>query len=381
MTKFRGRRDLRPVSRRDFVKGALAGSVGVATHATGIIAATPPRWPEYVIRRELNELFIRVTAVGYAETPTGYLKPHQSTRDRFLVFTLPPQHFAETALTPTEIPVVLDESALAAIQLSASAASKLVFRTPRWRWLRLAWDELLAWHEFELLVPDLSATGQKYDLEVSEALPRLSTRIEIPWGVQLSPSVSGAAAQSKYAFTNPARLRITGAWTELWTTALEQRSRADGAAQPLAMEVLSARGFERTGTTGSENDGDLVVTYRNREGQVFPPEPTPLNNYDRITLATSLSRRFPYTGRVGPPPKESALVSYQPSNSCVSACYAEGRILSVSQMRLSARGGWLQLDGNWDPFPGCALSGWVHSTSLYLRTIRCGLSKPARTVS
>jgi len=356
------------LSRRSFFSFALALSGAVPFLRVGNARALdlpppPGGWPEYYIRRSRDELLLRVTAVGYTESRAQrILAPRSAASSRFLVFTLPPQHFAETALTPTEIPVSFDETALQNIKLLPSAPSRLVFRVPHRRALRLTADDLLAWHHFELVLPDLQTTGQKYDLEVDESGPVPSTRVEIPWGIQLSPA-SDTAPRSSYTFTDPLLVRTEGQWAELWTTGLTTK-RPSGAARSIPMEVLSARGFERTGTTGTAQDGNLVITYQNRAGQTFPDEPTPLNNYDRMSLATSLSRRFPYTGVVGPPPVESALLKYEPSNLCVSACYAEGRTIGVSQLRLSTRGGWLQLDGKWDPFPGCALSGWVHSASL-----------------
>lgn len=354
------------LSRRSLLKFTMALSGALpflkASHISAVAAPVPTKWPEYFIRLSRNELFLRVTAVGYRESAArDALVPRSSTGNLSLIFTFPPQHFAETALSLTEIPVSVSEDLLRSITLLPSAASRVVFHIPHRRRLRLASIDLLAWDNFELVLPNLDTAADKYEFEVVESDPVQSTRLEIPWGIQLSP-LSKAVDGASFTFSAPLHLREAGEWVELWTTALVDKRRAQSRSTP--MEVLAARGFEKIGSTGTIEDGNLVISYRDRAGQIFPTEPTPLNNYDRMGLASSLSRRFPYSGRVGPPPIESARLSYQPSNLCVSACYAEGRYVEVSQLRLSMRGGWLRLDGKWDPFPGCALSGWVHSASL-----------------
>jgi hypothetical protein len=360
---------LSTITRRSFLRyGVLLPSTtplflrAAEALAHDLPAASSNTWPEYVIRRERDELFLRVHAVGYAEL-SGRLVPIRRARDHFLIFSISPQHFAEKALPISEIPPVFGEDKLQSIELLPSAQSKLVFRTPPRKQVALTLEGLLAWHQFELVLPDLDNAGQPYDLEASEFENQPTTRIEMPWGVELSP-VPEKMAATQFGFTDPFRLRASGAWSELWTAALVDR-RAGRSSGPVGMEVLSVRGFERISTSGSVDQGNLVVSYQNHNAQAFPTESTPLSDYDRIDIASSLSRRFPYTGQVGPPPIESALISYpQENNACVSACFAPGRTVAASQFRISARGGWLQLDGKWDPFPGCALSGWVHSASL-----------------
>ncbi len=127
-----------------------------------------------------------------------------------------------------------------------------------------------------------------------------------------------------------------------------------------------------------------MVGYRNAPGTVFPEQPgkpTPLRNRDRIEIATSLSRRFPYTGRPGAQQRESGIVNYE--NFCVSACFAEGRTANVEQFRLSARGGSLELDSTWTAFPGCALTGWTHTATLgrdhHVKLVRAGFLYPFGT--
>ncbi|MGY8684766.1 hypothetical protein Q2941_44515 [Bradyrhizobium sp. UFLA05-153] len=336
-----------------------------ATEALAAALPSPPaaiQPPEYIIRRERDELFLSLRAVGYRDTGSGHLVPISGAKDRFLIFTLSPQHFAEKALPVAEIPAVFDENSLLSIELLASAQSKLVFRVPHKKRLSLTLEELLAWHDLELVLPDLDRVGQPYDLEIPDSALQYLTTVEMPWGVELSP-VLDPTKPAPLTFSDPSRTLVTGSWTELWTTALMDK-RAEQRTAPVRMEVLSVRGFEKIGASGSVEQGNFVATYQNFTTQAFPSESTPLSDYDRMDIAASLSRRFPYTGIVGPPPIQSGLLSYPQANVCVSACFAPGRTVAATQLRLSARGGWLQLEGKWDPFPGCGLSGWVHSASL-----------------
>jgi hypothetical protein len=363
-----------PITRRAFVKYGvtLSSTAPFTLYASKLWAQdvrAQRRWPKYCLRRERDELFLQMTAVGYVESRhmgCRCLTPSSPQSDLLLVFDVSSQHFAETVLAVTEIPAVFDEQKLRSIQLTPSARSKLVFRVPHRRRLKLTLVDLLGWSNFQLVLPDLNRAGGQYDLEApdSESLP--STRVEMPWGMTLSPA-SGGTDPSNYTFSNSAEARTAGAWAELWTTALTDNRAVDSTA-PLSLEVLSVRGFVRYSVSGGVDAGNLTVTYVNREGEVFPAEPTPLNNYDRIDIAASLSRRFPYTGQVGPPPIDSAVIAYRPTvtdpSVCLNACYAPGRTISASLFRLSARGGWLQLDGNWSPYPGCALSGLVQTASL-----------------
>lgn len=325
------------------------------------------QWPEYILRRERDELYLKLKAVGFREaiiSGSRWLLPLKEGEEQFLVFVFPPQHFAEIALaTDKEIPQVFVESRLTQIRLTPSAPSQVAFRVTRKKPIRLRLENILAWDQFELVLPDLDKAGDPYQLEIGKNETKPTTRIEMPWGIELSPGSKDAAAS--FTFDDPLRVRTVGSWTELWTTSLRRKS-AD-TLQSIPMEVLSVRGFDRKNVEGTVEDGTLVVTYGDRPGMTFPPRPTPLSNYSRIDIANSLSRRFPYTGKITPP-TNTGVIKYEsndPNQSgCIAACYAPGRTVPVKQFRLSARGGWLELEGKWDPFPGCALSGWVHSTSL-----------------
>ena len=360
------------VSRRTFL--GYAAALSFSTNAglrSGVALAQQLQldrtWPKYILRRPRDELFLKLTAIGYREARAAgsrWLAPLDNVKDRYFVFEFAPQHFAEIAIaTDKVIPLVFDESKLAGIRLTPSAPSEVVFKIKSRRRIPLNLDTLLAWHEYDLVLPDLAKLGANYDLEIARTRSPPVTRIEIPWGIELSPAAD--TIPSSFAFDDPIKMRSTGSWTELWSTSLKRKGAK--ASEAISLEVLSVRGFDKKSLEGTPADGTLVVTYGDRPGLNFPPRPTPLSNYSRIDIATSLSRRFPYTGKITPL-TDTGVVKYESDDAaqsgCIAACFAPGRSISASQMRLSARGGWLQLEGKWDPFPGCALSGWVHSTSL-----------------
>ncbi len=364
--------ELRIRSRRTFLELCLLLPTGAALGLKPLMAiagdmAATATWPEYILRRESDELFLKLKAVGFRESRAAgarWLFPVSSVNERYLVFEFPPQHYAEIALpADKEIPQVFDEKSLSQIRLTASAPSQLVFRIGRTRPIRLRLESLLAWDEFELVLPDLDRVAAPYQLDIGDVQATPSTRIELPWGIDLSPAENPAT--SAYTFDEPLRMRVAGIWSELWSTSLRRKSERYSLSIP--MEVLSVRGFDQKSVDGTVDTGTPVVTYADRPGMRFPPSPTPLSNYARIEIATSLSRRFPYTGKVDPL-TSTGVIRYEsddPKQSgCIQACYSPGRTIPVQQLRLSARGGWLQLKGKWDAFPGCALSGWVHSTSL-----------------
>jgi hypothetical protein len=359
--------------RRSFLKAALLGATGVSVTLPGDLSAAGmlfdipgvevSKWPQYVLRRPSDNLYLRLVAVGYTERrflAVRWLVPLDSEPSARLVFSFPPQHFAETAIETAGIPPVMPESLLSSVKLQPSAPSHIVLRDPRRQRIKLSLENLLDWSSLETVLPDKNNAGQdvltqpRYDLEVDPATSPLSTRVELPWGIELTPSRSQRA--ERIAWRHAIRPAAAGSWTPMWTTALA----GTGSKLP-RMEVLSVRGFERGQTTGSEDAGNLVVHYRDKPG-TQGPKLAPLSNYDRLTIATSLSGRFPYTGRVGPPPLQTTLVQY--ASTCASSCYIGERAIPVEQFRLSALGGWLKFDAHWVPAPSCAQVGWVQRTSL-----------------
>ena len=357
------------VTRRQFVGlVVVGGGLSLVSSSGEDIRSTP--WPRFMLARSDDELFIELTARGYKESRfLGYrwLEPVSGFADPRLIFRFPPQHLAESAIQ--NIPASLTESQLAQLSVLPSNPSQLVFRAPRGR-LTLTLTELLAWDHFELLLPSLDDAAARYVLEVPEDATSPVSRVEMPWGVELTPALPRNAAGSlpfKYRWNHAIKPRARSGWHELWTTSLERTDRA-----PDELEVFSVRGFAQASITGSADSGNLRIGVIDRSGTVFPSESplTPsLRNLDRIDIAASLSRRFPYGGRPnGNTPIDTGLIQYDsnafnPGNSCVSVCYADGRTSKVDQFRLSARGGWLQLDGHWVALPGCGLTGWSHSIS------------------
>jgi hypothetical protein len=127
------------ISRRRFLKSSvvLAGSVPFSASLIACWENEPDRdgrWPSYILRRELDELFLQLTAIGYRETRfvgTRHLERVQGFRDPLLVFRLAPQNYAETAIGVQRVPATLPDKVLSSISLFPSRPSKLVFRVPR----------------------------------------------------------------------------------------------------------------------------------------------------------------------------------------------------------------------------------------------------------
>ena len=387
------------ISRRAFLGSGLTAASHAAFPAffarllgpIDQVGSPESTWPQFRLSREEDELFLTVTAIGYRESASGgkrLLEPIKSEDECRLVFTLPPQHYAETAIGVKTIPAKIEEAILSSIALLPSRPSVLVFKVPRNYRLLLTLPSLLAWKDFELLLPDLDRTGSLYDLEIpEEALPRY-TRIEMPWGIDLNPLGRYGSSDPAGDVDHPATSFLwdheireqPGEWKELWNTAVRNSQSPE---QPNQFELLSVRGFLRGVQRGSTFAGDLVVDYTD---DTKDPEPgwlaglgdpvgvsklrptSALTNLDRIMLATSLSRRFPYSGQPGAQPISTGSINYiSPFNSSkklVKNCYEQGRSLSVKQFRLSARGGWLDFDSHWDSAPDCGLTGWSHSSSL-----------------
>lgn len=367
-------------SRRDFLThsivfaGLSAPAVASAVEGKG---GPGEGWPEFLIKREADELFLKVRAIGFrVKSGSGKLRPLHSALDHRLEFTLPPQHFAERAIEISEIPDRFTEALLRLISLTPSRSSALVFRVPA-RAIPLRIDELLDWSNFELLLPDVAHAGALYDLEIPRIVDEAFSRIELPWGMELAPADPNAAL----AFSGSVCPKRDGAWTELWSTALQVKGKgAPGA--PLEMEVFSVRGFKRAGQTGSADAGTLVVTYRTVVDGPAQPVPSSVEASDRAELAASLSRRFPYTGSADPV-RASAQILLPDERDSHTAAYAPGRTISVDQFRLSARGGSLDLLARFTPYPGSALSSWAHSATLgrdsFVRIVREGFLYPFGT--
>ena len=385
------------ISRRAFLKNGVL-TVGATTLLGGqeIVTADDLHspWPRYVLRREVDELFLELTAVGYRETqfPHRSLRPVKGFKDPYLVFTLPAQHFAETTLNVSKLPTSVSDESLSAIALVPSMKARLVFKPVREKNIRLTLEELLAWQNLLLVSPDLDTVGAKYDLGVADDAAHPFTRIEMPWGIELAPLgiyVSAADTSAKkqlqhFRWEHSIDPKVSDGWAELWSTALENDSHTN---PQTFFEVLAVRGFTRGKQTGDVEKGTLAVSYQDDQADLIPDwlgyaqapnYGAALQNLDRIRIAATLSRRFPYTGNPGQPQTPSrpakpsidtAIIKYDsrfnPNNKDVKACFEPGRTLPVDQYRLSARGGSLELAAKWKAQSGCGdLDAWSHSTVL-----------------
>lgn len=410
------------ISRREILKSGIvvAGSIILSSCDKPKSSETVgPQSPSYILSRDVDELFFEVRAVGYQEVGSfrrRRLERIKGFANPLLVFKLPPQHFAETVIGVSRLPLTLPENVLSAITLYPSRPSTLVFRVPDRQRIELNLDELLAWDTFELVLPDLNRAGSLYDLDVPDIDGQPFTRIEMPWGIDLTPlGVYGMPAAgieanpvASFLWKHSIEPISSGDWTELWTTALQNSQRPD---LPNQFEVLGVRGFQRDSTTGSAGAGNLVVTYSDRPGENVPDwlgyaadldrRPT-VRNLDRIEIAASLSRRFKYTGKPASPSINTGRIKYvskfnppssdpaacstagpgvpSPEGKSIPVCFEEGRTIPVDHFRLSSRGGWLELDSSWRADPGCGLSGWKHSSSLgrdhHVELVRAGFLFP-----
>src|ERR1700732_2310251 len=92
----------RRFSRRMFLKSGLtfAGTLPLTASLVGCWenSSLIPVFPRYILRREVDEVFLELTAIGYQETKhwgSRYLEPDKQFSFPHLIFRFPPQHFAE----------------------------------------------------------------------------------------------------------------------------------------------------------------------------------------------------------------------------------------------------------------------------------------------
>jgi hypothetical protein len=237
----------------------------------------------------------------------------------------------------------------------------------------------MRWQDLRPIFRNLDNAAARYALAVEQTDDPF-TNVEMPWGIQLGPidAQDGDRVLSSL-FWRSSMPRSSAGWNEIWSAAL-----AAPGTDTIPFEVEGIRGFKRRLSSGSEADGTLRVVYDDDQSVETPDvlKVPPMTSLDRLDIATSLSRRFPYTGTGGTAPKASAIIEYHHDAivSSRAACYETGRSLPVEQFRVSPRGGWLKFDGSWKPYPGCELSGWVHSSNLGRleeeRIIRAGFLYP-----
>jgi hypothetical protein len=273
----------RQTSRRDLLRSGarLAGTAPLASYfGAQLLPRANTSWPKYLLRRESDELYLELTAFGYRERRflgRRCLQRIPGASDSLLVFTIAPQHYAETAIAVSGIPAMFDESVLSSISLLPSATQRtLVFRFPNRDEIELTLEALLDWRTFELVLPDVGKLGAPYDLAVRGDDDRPFTRIEMPWGIDLTPDgrygeaardvATGGSPPPSFLWQTPPAPSVVGDWTELWTTVLRNSYRED---DPLPFEVLGVRGFQRGATKGTVGAGDLTVTYSDAPNTAF----------------------------------------------------------------------------------------------------------------
>jgi hypothetical protein len=100
-------------------------------HFVGGLPETSKTSLTYLLRREEDELYLQLKAIGFREVrwlKHRWLQRITGFADPLLIFTLPPQHFAETAIGVRLIPAVVTEKQLGTITLLPSENSQIVFR-------------------------------------------------------------------------------------------------------------------------------------------------------------------------------------------------------------------------------------------------------------
>jgi len=329
----------------------------------------PSSWPKFLIARPQDRLYLNVEAPGF-QLRRGWRGPYlycsNTLAERFLIFTFPPQHFAETTVPIQNLadPRILERS-LDAIGLSPAADSRLVFRVPaEIESIPLSFEGLLEWNRFQLVAPDLEALkvhlaeeGKPYFVGLDWA-KRKESAVELPWGIYLQPL--GKSGED-YLWKHSVQATASSGYYPLWITLVVNRF---GRHLPVDFEVLDVRGLSY------KSYDQTVHRAFYEDSSDYPPslECSPITNWDRLEIAGSLSRRFPYGSKSDP------LVELiygepdpgGPGTSCAArthACYVDNRSVQVYTYGLSALGGYLRLEAAWPPEPGCALKGWTHSTS------------------
>jgi len=366
--------------RRFFLKSvSMAALVGGATGCT-TLKCSPHTGADarlgYELIRPADRLFVQVEAIGFCEQQQGrrrFLKVGDSGGT--LVFTFPPQHFAESAIPieqaiPTQI--ALDE--IRKIDLVAGRSSRLVFKVlADHKPIELSVEALLDWSSLEPEMPDLEALKpQRYVLGFNwfgEPSLQYESVVEMPWGVYLQPT---GKYRVDFQWTHETKPITRFGQTELWFSSVEHPK---GPQYLVPFEVLDVRGLAPAQVPppsgiGYQDDAD----YAKVQGVV---ECSPTTNFDRLELAASLSRRFEYTGD---PQHHVDTEELWYSGVSTGSCYEPGRTLAVQTFGISSLGGWLDIESEWVPHPGCALKAWTHHASLgrdnYVKYERAGFLYP-----
>lgn len=362
-------------SRRIFLKsfGAAMAVAGISGSEL-LYAQAPAESLRYRLRREKDELNLVFTAIGFQEVQTGLITKRSWLRPtgnlQRLIFTLPPQYYAETALNEAAIPARVSDDDLNQIQIFPAGASQIVLQPRGSQLIELTLDSLFAWQDFNLVLPDTAANRQLYDLEYRDAPNKPTTQVEVPWGILLTPiepkeAAIGDTSSSRYQWVpsvDPRNTESSRTWFELWSAALEDPSVPTG---NVPMDVLGIHGFQRK---PDSLDAGQHVHIEFKQNVDMPPwlsqdtslgsTGSSLSNLDRIKIAASFSDRFPLDAQKTIdyilPDDSTAITGTRP-------CYIDGNAVHASEMRVSSRGASVISGATAQWRPGCILSAWNES--------------------
>lgn len=418
------------LSRRAFLLTSTALSLSGCTIAT----KKPEEWDElnqgeffvFELFRPQDSFSAKVEVYGF-ELKTFFgrtcLVSKTKTDDdsRLLVFHFPPQHNAETALDRVKVDEALGDgtidSELAKIGYLSSKPSKLVFRVPfnksalpiHGKAMPLVLESLLAWENFEYVLErakdpywgdspfeNTKFAQRRYLLGLESWKGRGMSQvsaIDLPAGFYLQPS-----EDENFRWRTRAGAKRVGKYFEAWSAFV-----VGPQAAPVRFNLVDIWGVSG-GLNWSVVGQTPIYNYQNTnkdfitDGSPVPPDhgsardydPTPVDFYDRIELAVTLSPRF-YESPVRAPLKPPLFQYYPedpPKDNCdrpmldpFNECYVElDHQVTAHTYGISADGGFLDLEGNWSVLPGCTIKGWVQQTTrgrdTFVRVVRKGYLYP-----
>jgi hypothetical protein len=366
---------------------------------------------EFILIRDKDNFSAFIEIHGFCLTKFGnkpYLKidPDVSDQDRLLVFRFPPQHFAETALSKSSLDKLNNsnwdkkiDGLLEELDLIPSKISKMVFRIPRTRQalpknkkaMPLDIEHLLSWDKFDYVlenslnpyIGDLGPLDSNrrrfFGLETWKGKGKKQTSaIDLPSGFYLQPSESiryenGVALSKPETFTWKTTVdKADGGFYKNWAAFMV----------PVGVDRSQKLNFELIDIWGIAGDGNEQYVNVDKRYEYYDPtlghidpnsiedssssrlyRDTPLDFYDRIELAITLSPRLN---------DKSETLSYRPDrpdDECgnppvaeFNSCYAPDHYLTASTYGISSDGGWLDISGTWNVAPGCTVKGWLHKT-------------------
>jgi hypothetical protein len=349
-------------------------------YATEKLPAVEAQPVSLLIVREDDGVYVELEAFGLALSKPFFGPPClvRKASAAYLRFKVPRQHYAEPTIAIQDVNDVSKLDAfIRQFSLSPAGNSHITFRVPdHTNEISLEATKLLDWNRFEQYGVDLDALEEEF---VRNNMPfglgldwtqRLETAIELPWGIILQPL---GTHRRDYFWRYHSSPRRENQRTEIWLARIENKA---GPNTPTAFELVDVGGLQYKNFDSSSQ----TAVYEDKA--TYPAsiiERSPIINFDRLELAATFSRRFPYNrhrftklqyDRNGP----GTRVTY------TNACYVEGRTITVRNYGVSSYGGWLDIDTSIDVNPGCPISGWNHTTShgqdQYVKLIREGFIYP-----